>query len=65
MHSLAQISHAGGDTQAWTSSGTAAKAAENVSKPGVSFHEAASVFGDPLAVTFSDPDHSGVEERLN
>jgi uncharacterized DUF497 family protein len=42
----------------------ATKAAENITKHGVSFNEAASVFGDPLAVTFSDPDHSGVEERL-
>lgn len=42
----------------------AAKAAENVRKHGVSFDEGASVFGDPLAVTFPDPDHSAAEERL-
>lgn len=40
------------------------KAAENLRKHGVGFDEAATVFGDPLAITFSDPDHSGSEERL-
>ena len=38
------------------------KAAANLKKHGVSFQEAA-VFGDPLAVTFQDPDHSENEER--
>lgn len=36
----------------------------NEKKHGVSFHEAASVFGDPLAITFDDPDHSINEHRL-
>ena len=27
------------------------------------FHEAATVFGDPLATTFPDPDHSRREHR--
>lgn len=40
------------------------KAAENLAKHGVSFEEAASVFNDPLAYTFADPDHSVGEERL-
>jgi uncharacterized DUF497 family protein len=40
------------------------KAAENVRKHGVGFDEAATVFGDSFAVTYADPDHSGVEERL-
>ncbi len=40
-----------------------AKAAANVEKHGVSFEEAASVFLDPAALTFSDPDHSDDEER--
>jgi uncharacterized protein len=40
------------------------KAAENLKKHGVSFDEAASVFGDPLALTFDDPEHSGAESRL-
>jgi hypothetical protein len=40
-----------------------AKAAANVRKHGVSFEEAASVFLDPAALTFLDPDHSGDEER--
>ena len=40
-----------------------AKAARNVNKHGVAFEEVASVFGDPLAYTFADPDHSHGEER--
>lgn len=32
-------------------------------KHDVSFHEAATVFGDPLAITFTDPDHSIDEDR--
>ena len=40
------------------------KAASNLKKHGVSFREAASVFGDPLALTFDDPDHSIGEHRL-
>jgi hypothetical protein len=32
-------------------------------RPDVSFEEAASVFLDPAALTFLDPDHSGDEER--
>jgi uncharacterized protein len=32
-------------------------------KHGISFHEAATVFGDPLAISFDDPDHSHDEER--
>jgi uncharacterized protein len=39
------------------------KAAANIAKHKVSFEEAASVYGDPLAVTFADPDHSVGEER--
>ncbi len=40
------------------------KAEKNLKKHGVSFQEAASVFGDPLAMTFDDPDHSIGEHRL-
>lgn len=40
-----------------------AKAASNVAKHGVSFEEAASVFQDPLAISFADPDHSVGEPR--
>lgn len=40
------------------------KAASNLAKRGVSFEEAASVFNDPLAYTFTDPDHSVGEERM-
>ena len=40
------------------------KAVRNARKHGVSFHEAATVFGDPLAVTFQDPDHSVEEQRF-
>jgi uncharacterized DUF497 family protein len=39
------------------------KASSNVRKHGVTFHEAATVFGDPLAITFADPDHSMDENR--
>lgn len=39
------------------------KAASNFKKHGISFEEAASVFGDPLAITFPDPDHSEDEDR--
>ena len=39
------------------------KAAANLRKHRVSFEEASSVFGDPLAVTFHDPDHSVGEVR--
>ena len=39
------------------------KAASNLLKHGVSFEEAVSVFGDGLALTFSDTDHSEVEDR--
>lgn len=39
------------------------KAARNLKKHKVSFEEAASVFGDPIAYTFADPDHSIGEER--
>jgi uncharacterized protein len=41
-----------------------AKAAANLFKHGVSFEEAASVFGDRLATTVPDPDHSLTEERF-
>ena len=39
------------------------KAATNFKKHKVRFEEAASVFGDPMAYTFADPDHSIGEER--
>ena len=39
------------------------KAEINQRKHRVSFHEGASVFGDPLAITFPDTDHSEDEER--
>lgn len=41
-----------------------AKAAANLDKHRVSFEEAASVFFDPLAYTFDDPDHSVGERRF-
>lgn len=40
-----------------------AKAIANLRKHGVTFEEAASIFGDPLALTFPDPDHSVGEKR--
>ncbi|MCM1983636.1 BrnT family toxin [Lyngbya confervoides] len=39
------------------------KAERNLSKHGVSFEEAETVFDDPLYVDFYDPDHSEDEER--
>jgi uncharacterized DUF497 family protein len=39
------------------------KASLNLSKHGVSFEEAETVFEDPLYVDFYDPDHSDEEER--
>jgi uncharacterized DUF497 family protein len=39
------------------------KAKANLRKHRVSFEEAATVFLDPLAVTYPDPDHSGEEMR--
>lgn len=35
----------------------------NRKKHGVSFHEAATVFSDPLAISFPDPDHSLAKHR--
>ena len=40
------------------------KERENIKKHGVSFQEATTVFGDPLAATIPDPDHSHGEERF-
>lgn len=40
------------------------KAHTNVNKHGISFNEATTIFGDPLAVTIDDPDHSQDEQRL-
>lgn len=39
------------------------KAASNLQKHGVSFDEAVSVFGDAMALTFADTDHSDIEDR--
>ncbi|MBU6476709.1 MAG: BrnT family toxin [Xanthomonadaceae bacterium] len=40
-----------------------AKAAANRRKHGVTFEEAATIFDDPLALTFADPDHAFGEEH--
>lgn len=40
------------------------KAARNKRKHDVTFHEAATVFSDSLAITFMEPDHSKDEERF-
>ena len=39
------------------------KASANARKHGVSFQEAATVFGDTMAITYPDPDHSASERR--
>jgi hypothetical protein len=41
----------------------ARKDAANQRKHGIGFREAATVFGDPLATTFPDPEHSTSEQR--
>ena len=41
----------------------AQKAVDNVKNHGVGFDEALTVFADPLANIFDDPDHSGDERR--
>lgn len=40
------------------------KADSNARKHGVSFGQAATVFGDPHSYTFDDPDHSAEEARF-
>ena len=40
------------------------KARKNQKKHNVSFSEASTVFGDPLELTISDPDHSQEEFRF-
>lgn len=40
------------------------KSDANLKKHGISFHEASTVFGDPRAITFNDPDHSIREHRF-
>ena len=40
------------------------KATANMQRHQVSFHEATTVFGDPMALTFDDPDHSLDEARF-
>jgi uncharacterized DUF497 family protein len=41
-----------------------AKARQNRRKHRISFPEATTIFGDPLAVTYPDPDHSASEQRF-
>lgn len=57
------VSHARCYTEPVIYEWDASKAASNVRKHGVSFEAAASVFRDPLALTFDDPDHSIDEHR--
>lgn len=40
------------------------KAVRNEKKHGITFSEATTVFGDPLELTISDPDHSSGEYRF-
>ena len=40
------------------------KATKNVARHGITFREASTAFGDPLASTIPDPDHSVDEARL-
>ena len=40
------------------------KAVRNVAEHGISFAGATTVFGDPLSITYFDPDHSAAEDRF-
>jgi uncharacterized protein len=40
------------------------KAASNLRKHRISFQEASTAFGDPMALTFDDPNHSIGERRF-
>ena len=40
------------------------KAATNLKKHGVAFEEAATVFADPIARLYDDPDHSENDQRF-
>jgi uncharacterized DUF497 family protein len=40
------------------------KSEVNLKKHGISFYDAATVFADPLAITFADPEHSLGEHRF-
>jgi uncharacterized protein len=40
------------------------KAQSNLSKHGVSFEAASTLFGDPTSLTIPDPDHSVMERRF-
>ncbi|HQZ17834.1 MAG TPA: BrnT family toxin [Vicinamibacteria bacterium] len=40
------------------------KATKNLARHGISFREASTIFGDPLASTIPDPDHSVHEARF-
>lgn len=40
------------------------KAAANLKKHGIAFEEAATVFADPLARLYDDPDHSSDDRRF-
>jgi uncharacterized DUF497 family protein len=42
----------------------ARKAAANLKKHGIEFHEAATVLNDTLSATYPDTDHSSVERRF-
>jgi uncharacterized DUF497 family protein len=42
----------------------AQKATTNLEKHGISFEEAALVFGDPEALDWDDPTHSNTEQRF-
>jgi len=42
----------------------ASKAGSNQAKHGVTFEEAATVFGDPFSITIPDPAHSQTEARF-
>jgi uncharacterized DUF497 family protein len=57
-------SRARGEPVSLTFEWDSGKARLNEDKHGVSFEEAATVFGDTLSLTIGDPDHSTTEDRF-
>lgn len=60
---MSSAAHHKVDSEGVTFEWDAQKAAANLKKHRISFEEGASVFLDPLAITFPDPDHSSEEQR--
>jgi hypothetical protein len=64
FETVRSVSGAGDATVGYLFEWDIGKAAANVKKHGVTFDEASTVFGDPLAILMLDPDHSVAEQRF-